>query len=67
MNTKSITIICITCLIGISLFVWANSNKLVQVEDYKITIKVNTLTGKKCTTINPYNIELEVNNLPPMC
>ena len=67
MNTKSITIIWITSLIGIALFVWANSNELIQIKDYNATIKINTLTGKKCTTLNPYNLNLEKHNLPPLC
>ncbi len=67
MNTKSITIICITSLIVIALFVWTNSNELVHIKDFNATVKVNTLTGKKCTTLNPWNLNLEKNNLPPMC
>ena len=67
MNTLNVTIVCITILIGIIFFVWANSNELVNVKGYEVTIRVNKITSHKCTSLNPLNIDLEKNGLPQLC
>ena len=66
MNTTNITIICMTVLIAVVFFMWANSHELVHVKGYETTIKINKLTGHKCTALNPLNLKLNHKH-PPLC